>query len=72
MPKVPALVAPAAPGVIEDASPIPTGADVVSILQNGKDKIRSKFSTFNDAVFARIVGEISLGSIKPETLDALA
>lgn len=71
-PKAPALVAPAVPGGVEDAPQIPTGPEVISILQNGKDKIKAKFNTFNDAIFAQIVGAISLGDVKPETLDALA
>lgn len=71
-PKVPALTGPAVPGNTENASEIPTAQTIIDILWNGKETIKRKFSTYNDAVFQQIVGQIGLGTVKSETLTALA
>jgi len=64
------LVVPGNPETITEE--VPTAEAVVAILRNGKEKIRIKFPTYNDAAFQQIVGQISLGTVKPETLAALA
>lgn len=51
---------------------IPTAQEIIEILQNGKEKIKLKFPTYNDTAFQQIVGQISLWTVKPWTLQALA
>ena len=71
-PNVAALTEPAVSGNAENASQIPTAQTIIDILRNGKETIKRKFSTYNDAVFQQIVGQIGLGTVKSETLIALA
>ncbi len=72
VPKVPAREAPVVPGESDNTAQTPTTTDIISILQNWKDKIRIKFPTFSETTFKQIVAWIALWDIKSETLLALA
>jgi hypothetical protein len=71
--KLPIAAGPAVPGNVETTTEeAPTAEAVIEILRNGKELIKKKFPNYNDTAFQQIVGQISLGTVKSETLVALA